>query len=187
MKCPTASKIPVQVAICVLAIGCALNLCPAAVDPEDELKAAVVLSFVRYAEWPPSDSNSAPVIVGVLGRKSLADALRRTLEGKTAGSRKIQTLELKANQDARGCQIIYLALTKVSELKRELTAFNESTRAITIGEDDKFLELGGAVNLHMTDGHVGFEVNVNTIESKGVTISSKLLRFGQVRRSAETP
>ena len=91
------------------------------------------------------------------------------------------------NQDARGCQIIYLALTKVSDLKRELTAFNESTRAITIGEDDKFLELGGAVNLHMTDGHVGFEVNVSTIESRGVTISSKLLRFGQVRRGVETP
>src|SRR5579872_3155804 len=65
-----------------LVIAAAFPCCATASDPEDELKAAVVLSFLRYAEWDRPPSANAPIVLGVFGRSALADALRRTAEGK---------------------------------------------------------------------------------------------------------
>ena len=57
--------------------------------------------------------------------------------------------------------------------------------AITIGEDDQFLDLGGAVNLFMNDGRMAFEVNLDAVDAAGCSISAKLLRFGHVRRRSK--
>jgi hypothetical protein len=61
-----------------------------------------------------------------------------------------------------------------------LQAFS-SEHVLTIGETDGFLEQGGAVNLFLMDGHMAFEVSLGTLTRSGVEISSKLLRFGQIR------
>jgi hypothetical protein len=43
------------------------------------------------------------------------------------------------------------------------------------------LDSGGAVNLLVIDGHMSFEVSLEALDRSGVSISSKLLRFGQIR------
>jgi prepilin-type processing-associated H-X9-DG protein len=55
-----------------------------------------------------------------------------------------------------------------------------------VGETDRFLDYGGAVNLLLVDGHMGFEVNLEAVKRCGVEISSTLLRFGQIRRKRGT-
>ena len=55
------------------------------------------------------------------------------------------------------------------------------SHTLTIGESDRFLEYGGAVNLFFVDGHIGFEVSLAALDRAGVSISSTLLRYGQVK------
>ena len=50
-------------------------------EPVDELKSAIVLSFLRYSEWSEPSSAGHPLTVGVIGRSSLLPVLRKTLEG----------------------------------------------------------------------------------------------------------
>jgi hypothetical protein len=150
-----------------------------ATEPEDELKSATVLSFVRHSEWL-QDSQAGPITVGVMGRPSMISMLRRTLDGKTANNRAIRIVDAKAAADLRTCQVLYLATDNNNEVRQMMTALG-ATHALTIGEADRFLEYGGAVKLLIVDGHMSFEVSPPALDRAGVSISSKLLRYGQVK------
>lgn len=151
-----------------------------AADAEEELKSAIVLSFLRYSTWPSVASSDGMLTVAVLGRQSLLDVLRRLLDGKTVSNRTIRIVEMKTAAEPCRCQVLYLGSSnKRAEIKQALTAAR-AARVLTIGETDHFLESGGAVNLLILDGHMSFEVNLEAVGESGVEISSKLLRLGQI-------
>jgi len=149
-------------------------------EPEDELKAAIVLSFLRYGEWSQPPAGNAPLTVGVFGRGSFAEVLKRTVENKPVNQRSVRVLELKSPAEAQGCQVVYFASDRAMDIRPAVQAAFAG-RALTIGESNDFLSQGGAVNLLVVDGHMSFEVSLPALERSGVNISSKLLRFGQIR------
>ena len=153
---------------------------PAVGDPEDELRAAIVLSFLRYGEWSQTPAAGAPITIGVLGRTSFAGVLHRTLEGKSVNDHAVRVVDLKNAHDAPSCQVVYFATDKSADIKPALQG-TAPLHALAIGEAKDFLDWGGAVNLLVIDGHMSFEVSLEALERSGVSISSKLLRFGQVR------
>jgi hypothetical protein len=161
-------------------LGLLAGYCAATSDPEDELKSAIVLSFLRYSEWPHGASYDAPLTVGVVGRSSFAQVLRRALDGKVVNNRSIRVLELKSAAEPRGYEVLYVASDRTAEIKQAL-AEARSTHALTVGESDQFLDEGGAVNLLLVDGHMSFEVSLQALAGAGVEISSKLLRYGQIK------
>jgi hypothetical protein len=148
------------------------------VEPEDQVKSVAVLNFLRYSTWPPPEPGI--LTVGVLGRRSFLETLRSTLESKPVNGRTIRVTEVKNSADAQACQVVYLATERSSDLKPVLAAA-VSARALTIGESGRFLDYGGAVNLFLVDGHIGFEASLEAIGRTGITVSSKLLRIGQIR------
>lgn len=166
-------------ALLVLAALASPPACPA--EPEDELKAAVVLSFLRYSHWPAAET---ALTVGVIGRPALLQTLRRALEGKAVDNRSIKVIEVAAGWDPRCCQVLYVSPERTADIA---PAFAGANRVLTIGESNRFLDLGGAVNLMLVDGRITFEVNLDALERAGITISSKLLRFGQTRAKGKGP
>ena len=155
------------------------GLAGGATEPEDELKSATVLTFVRHSEWL-QDPQSGPITVGVAGRPSMIGTLHRALDGKTANNRTIRVVNVKRSGDLRACQVLYVASYNNNEIRETLAGLG-SSHALTIGEGDRFLDYGGAVRLLIVDGHMSFEVNPAALDRAGVSISSKLLRYGQVR------
>jgi hypothetical protein len=145
-------------------------------DSEDELKSATVWLFVQYSQLAPGADGS--ITVGVLGRPSFVKVLRRNLDGKSTGGHAVKVVEAKA--DLRCCQIVYLATDKNEEIRRVMQNA-QPVRALTLGESDRFLEQGGAVNLFIADGHIGFEASLEALDRCGVSVSSNLLKFGQIR------
>lgn len=161
---------------------CAMRV--AASEPEDELKAATVLSFLRYSEWPAAPSGDPSLTVGVLGRPALVLTFRRALEGKLVENRPVKVMELPAEPAPNCCQIVFLAPEKPGDLKSALVLAH-SMHALTIGAANQFLELGGAIQLLIIDGRMSFEVSHEALERSGITISSKLLRFGQIHSAGK--
>ena len=162
---------------CWTLLGLAALVPSGATEPEDELKAATVLTFIRHAEW--HEAASGPIRIAVLGRPAMVRTLRRNLEGRTASNRALQIVDADAQSDLRNCQVVYVASDSHAEVRQTL-AGGRARHALTIGESDRFLEYGGAVNLLIVDGHMSFEVSREALERAGVTISAKLLRYGQV-------
>ena len=122
---------------------------------------------------------SGPITVGVRAAGDV-NMLRQTLEGKTANNRAIRIVDVKKSGDLRACQVLYVASDNNNEIRETLASLGAS-HALTIGEADRFLEYGGAVKLLIVDGHMSFEVSPAALDRAGVSISSKLLRYGQVK------
>jgi hypothetical protein len=81
-----------------------------AVMPEYQVKAAYLLRFTRYIEWPAgtfSDASS-PIVVGVLGRNPFGDALARTVAGMKSQGREIRIRLLADPAEAAGCQVVFI-------------------------------------------------------------------------------
>ncbi|MBZ5727576.1 MAG: YfiR family protein [Acidobacteriia bacterium] len=169
----------------VLALSAVLGGFPAAAsDGEDELKSAIVWAFLQYSDWSVRPAADTPITVGVLGRSAFRQFLGHYLEGKTVNNRPVRVVEVKAVTDLHGCAAVYFATDKGTEIKQLLPAAR-AAHALTVGETDRFVEWGGAVNLFLVDGHMSFEVSLGTLEQSGIAISSKLLRWGQIRDLAK--
>ena len=150
-----------------------------AADPEDELKAATVLTFVRHTVWLQG-APRGPITIGVMGRPSMIRTLQRSLDGKTANNRAIRIVDARAAAELTSCQVLYVA-TDDNNAVRQTLAVVRTSHPLTIGETGRFLEDGGAVNLLLVNGHMSFEVSVEALDRAGVSISSTLLRYGQVK------
>ena len=173
------STIPKRALACILWATTAGAGAGLAQEPEDQLKAAVVLSFLRYGDWNAALAPDGSVTVGVLGRASFADTLRKSLEGKTANDHPVHVVDLKTMAVPAGYAIVYFAEDKELDTKAALQ--NAAAHVLTIGESKDFLDWGGAVRLFVLDGHIAFEFSLATLARCGVNISSRLLRFGQIR------
>ena len=156
-----------------------LALAVGAAEPEDELRSATVLTFVRHTEWLQG-ATEGPITIGVMGRPSMIRTLRRTLDGKLANNHAIHVVDAKAPVDPNSYQVLYVAMDNNNEVRQALSGMRAS-HALTIGEAGRFLEYGGAVNLMIVDGHMSFEVSLEALEHAGVSVSSTLLRYGQVK------
>ena len=168
------------IASLIALLGAVAAPCRAGSEPEDELKAAVVLSFLRYTQFANPTRAAVPIVACVAGRPEFARTLRRTLEGKLVESHPITVAEVKSLGAHSGCQLLYVATGRRQEIREAMSAMG-AARALTVGESDHFLDLGGAVNLTLVDGRVTFEADLDALERAGISISSKLLRFGQIR------
>jgi hypothetical protein len=171
----------------ICAVAAAAMLLPApvprgfAAEGEDDLKSAIVLSFLRYTTWPDRARSDEPITVGVVGRSTFARSLGEVLKGKSVNGRPLRMLELRAGVDLRCCHLVYLATENRLEIQQLLQNAG-AAHTLTMGEAEKFLDYGGMINLLLVDGRMGFEVNFDALEHSGVDISSKLLRLGQIRR-----
>jgi hypothetical protein len=157
---------------------------PGAADAEEELKCAAVLAFVQNATWTEQPAPNAPLTVGVVGRLAFFRWLRTRVDGKAVNGHPIKVLAVTAPVDPHCCQVLYFATDKAGDIKPVLQSF-ASAPVMTIGETGGFLEEGGAVNLFLLDGHMSFEVSLGALGREGIEISSKLLRYGQVRDAAK--
>ncbi len=172
---------PRRIASLIVLLGAIAATCGAASAPEDELKAAVVLSFLRYTQVTSPQAPGKPIRVCVAGRAEFADILRHTIEGKLVDTHPVAVEEVKSfGGSIPGCGLVYVATGHRQQIQAALSAMG-APGALTMGESDHFLELGGAVNLDLEDGRVTFQVDLDSLEHAGVSISAKLLRFGQLR------
>jgi hypothetical protein len=158
----------------------AVVVCGAITEPEDEVKSATVMMFLRMAEWHRNIPVEAPITVGVLGRPSFVEALSRVLNGKSVEKHPVRVVDLNGTADSTCCHAVYIAAQRPEEIQPALAA-KYAAQALTIGESKKFLDSGGAVNLFLLDDRISFEANIDALDRAGVSISSKLLRLGEVR------
>jgi hypothetical protein len=169
----------IRTAVMLLAAASLAQSATDIVEPEDQLKAATVLAILQNSRWAVENGNPQ-LVVCVWGRQAIVDALRQTLDGKIVDGRTVRVAAATDALDTHGCQVMYMGTGRKAETQRLLPGA-AAARALTIGEDDRFLDSGGGLNLYVADGHMAFEANLPALGACGVSISSRLLRFGRVR------
>ncbi|CAN7335380.1 MULTISPECIES: YfiR family protein [Duganella] len=163
---------------CLLAVlGCVSASAEQAI-PEQQVKAAYILNFTRYAIWPPpalADPN-APLVVCMAGAGA-ADVARQ-LRSRAAGSHPLELRIISRIEETDACHAVYLAVGERSRQAAWLTRLRGQA-VLTIGDSSSFLADGGIINLMLVDGSIRFEVNLTAAKHSGVSLNPRMLALAE--------
>lgn len=150
---------------------------------ESQVKAAFLFNFVKFVEWPSEAFNDsgAPIIVGVLGEDSTTSAIDQTINGKTANGRRLLIKRFPNFRSLSHCHILFISSSQRDNLRQILAAVGPGV--LTIGETERFAQVGGIINFTIVDNKVRFEINPTAAEKAGLRVSAKLLSLARVVRN----
>jgi hypothetical protein len=143
---------------------------------EYQVKAAYLLNFTRYVEWP-SETFEAPgarMSICVLGRDPFGSILDATVQGKVSHGRSLTVTRIRSPRDASGCHVVFVSRETWRE-RRELLESLRTKGLLTVGETDEFAQQGGVIGFIIQDETVRFVVNADARDRAGLRISSRML------------
>jgi hypothetical protein len=144
---------------------------------EYEVKAAWLLNFARFIDWPSDAfaSPADPIVVGVVGKDPFGPHLERTFAGKNVKGRTLAIKRLAADQDLKGCHILFLSSSE-KKRHREILEKLKNAPVLTVGEADELLDQGGVISFVRKEGTVRFAINLNAAQRAQLKASANLLK-----------
>jgi hypothetical protein len=139
---------------------------------EYQVKAAFLLNFTRFIDWPPeSTAAGAPFTICILGDDPFGSALDQTVEGEMVNGQRI-VVQRSRRELGKACQILYVDKSEkgVPEI---LT--NVGRGVLTVGEGEKFLREGVMIAFVLDNRRVRFSINLTAARNASLRFSSKLL------------
>lgn len=149
---------------------------------EYKIKAAFLLNFVKFIEWPPGafTSSEVPVVLGILGNDPFGEAIE-ALGQKRVKGRAIKIKRLKDLGSATGCHILFVSNSEKDALNGIFQSL-EDRAILTVGETELFAQKGGIINFITDKNKIRFEINITAADRVNLKISSKLLKLAKVIR-----
>jgi hypothetical protein len=143
---------------------------------EYRVKAAYLLNFTRYVEWPASAfaTPEAPIVLCTLGQDPFGDQLEQTVAGRTSQGRPIVLRQVDGATTARGCHVVFLTYEEWRRRPDVLPALR-GRGALVVGETREFAEDGGMISFVTVDRTIRFAVNLAAAGAEGLRVSSRML------------
>jgi hypothetical protein len=143
---------------------------------EHAVKAAYLLHFSAYVEWPTSTFQGAdsPLVIGVLGDDDLARDLSEISADRRVAGHPLVVRRLLAEDPTSGLQILFIG----KSLERDLSELLRKSRApglLAVTDSDGALELGSTINFVTAEERVRFDISLRSAESLDLRLSSRLL------------
>ncbi len=147
---------------------------------EYQVKAAFLLKFTGFVEWPAGDPGSAgtPFAICIVGEDPFGHVLDQIVEGEAVAGRRIVVRRI--HRDAvNGCGVVYFAAQEknVAELLN-----SAGPGVLTVGEGDTFLDQGGMIAFAVENHRVRFDANPAAAKKAGLKLSSRLLNVARIVR-----
>lgn len=145
---------------------------------EYDLKAAFLLNFTHFVEWPPESfaKSDSPLEVCILGPDPFGGALDGLVRGESAGGHPLAVRRVERPADAAGCHLLFLAHDEDAASLARVPGVREGT-VLAIGESDDFLARGGFIRFLLQEGRIRLQVSTTALASSKLRVSSKLLRL----------
>jgi YfiR/HmsC-like len=147
---------------------------------EEDIKAAFLLNFARYVEWPTNafTSPESPVLICMFASEGFGSVVTSTVDGKTVGSRPVEVLDVASATNAGDCHILFIG----GEARSATSVLGSLSDAsvFTVGNDEGFAKAGGVANFFRSENRIRFEINPGAAETAGLKISSRLLRLARL-------
>lgn len=149
---------------------------------EYEVKAAFLLNFAKFVEWPADAfGGDGHFVIGVLGNDPFGHALDQMVKDKSVNGRRVVIRRLQTARDTKGCHILFISSSERGRLSQVLSSLNGSP-FLTVADMDRFTQMGGMIGMVMQENKIRFEINVAITELARLKVSSKLLSLATVVR-----
>ena len=141
---------------------------------ERRVKAAFLYKFLGYAEFPADafPGPGAPLTIGVVDADDLAEELARIVSGRTVGNRGIAVRRLAESEIGAPVHMLFVGGIDAGRVGRLL---RQAGALLVVTESENALPQGSAINFHIVDERVRFDVALDAAEKNGVKLSSRLL------------
>ncbi len=139
--------------------------------PDTAVKAAFLLRFAEYVEWPVVPREE--FVIAVLD----APAMERQLRGfatRPLHGRPVRVTTVDSIAAARGAQILYLGNGRRGT-PRSMPRAGPPPGVLVVSDAEQGLAHGSSINFLNADGRVRFEVSLEAASQSGLRISAELL------------
>ena len=190
-----ADAIARAIAVLALLVALAAPAQPVDADRANQVKAAYLLNFLRYTQWPASSfpQEDSPFVVMVAGSDALAasvEALARAA-GRIEGRRvEVHRIQLPAGlagsahraelaEQLRRSHLLYIEGTQAGRAD-ELLALVRDFPVLTVGDADRFASEGGMLELLQRGPNIVLAANPGAIRRSDLTVSAKVLKLAEL-------
>jgi YfiR/HmsC-like len=160
---------------------------------EYQVKAAYLLKFARYVDWPADSFSSAdaPLVIGVLGTNPFDDHLDRAVTGLKIKDRPVEVRYLKTPEEGAPCHVVFIARRQEREEAAWLRTL-QGRPVLTVTESDRGLERGAVLSFLLEESAGGtkvrFTASMPAAQQAGLKLSASMLASAKnVIRLPEEP
>ena len=148
---------------------------------EDQVKAAFLLNFGRFVEWPAKAfaDQTEPFRICISGATAVANALGVLTISQKLNGHSVSVMLIDHHQPLKQCHMLFIGNVAAKERKSLLAEAN-GTSTFTVAEEKDFVDGGSMLALVTTDNRISFAINQQLAEDAGLKISSKLLSLAKV-------
>ncbi len=189
-RSPGYSRRVRTVALAILLAGSRLTLASteAQTPVEYQVKAAFLLNFAKFIQWPSSafEDQKSPISVCIFRYDPFGSALDEMLRGKNVNNRELLVRRIPDLQQLSSCQLIFVSDREAKRLP-DILASLKSGSFLIIGETGSFAERGGSIQFFLEDNRLRFAVNLDALARSRLTASSKLLALARIVHDQSFP
>ncbi len=152
-----------------------------ATQKELDVKAACLLNFARFIDWPPvpTSGEAADLVIGVLGDDPYGPILDAMVRGETVAGRHIAIHRSQHVLDLRDCQMIYISSSEKARIAGILHDLGQLP-ILTVSDIDGFCHAGGIIQFTRVGSKIRFMINDTVARRELLQISAQLLSVGQI-------
>ena len=146
---------------------------------ESSLKAAFLVRFAKFTDWPSDALPPQAPIVFCAFDAEVADALTRATATASVGSHSLSVIHLAADASPRNCSLVYVSGLDDRRMA-DLVGRLRGTSVLSVGDDEAFMKGGGIIRLFVEDGHMRFAINPQAAERARLRISAQVLVLARI-------
>lgn len=163
--------------ICLLS-AFAAHLRAADSPVEYQVKAAFLLNFTKFVDWPAASfaNPESPIAICILGRDPFGPVLDEIVQGETVNARKVTVQRISQPPGPQTCQVVFVG-DPGKETPKTLSGMGRGV--LTVGEGERFLRDGGMVALVVDNRRVRFDINQTVATGAGLGLSARLLNVAR--------
>lgn len=165
---------PLRKLVLALGLALAVPVTIGEVTSESQLKAAYLVNFLKYVEWPTARST---VNICLFGRDSLGPYLAN-YEGRQIAGRELHIRKVTSPEQLADCQELFIPDTEEARISAVLRWVDKQA-ILTVSDSENFVREGGAIALIRNDGRLQFDVNNDAIGRANLKASSQMLRLAR--------
>lgn len=154
---------------------------------EDKLfQAAFIYNFIKFTTWPAAkwQAKAPDIILCTIGDDELTHHLEE-LDGRNIRSRNLITKDV-TSEESKDCYLLYIAYSEIKNYRDIIYELGDSP-VLTVASFDNFAINGGMIELQREDGQTRLNININSIRSSGLELSSRLLILANVINQTNEP
>lgn len=142
---------------------------------EDAVKAAFLVNFAKFVQWP--QSASGPLLVCVAAEPEFTWQLTRVARANSVEGRELAVRELADADSPADCEMLFVAAARQKHSADMLQRARGPI--LTVGESVQFMRDGGMVRFFVEDSRLRFQINQKAAEATGLKLSSRLLSLSR--------